>query len=273
METGSFRILMIKSSMKQSSYKLKIENPCSEDWGLMAKCDDGKFCSHCSKMVIDFTRLTDDEILKMLSKNSGNVCGRLDESQMNRILVPSQQPSQSRIYRILAGLLLLASSGKLSAAGGRPQTEMVSKVDEADTVSKIVDDNVKKSEDKSCEKNILHGRVIDAQDKEPISFANVIIKDTKDAVTTDVDGKFQLVVPDSLLSERIILNVSYLGYERAELTINKEDLSKPSEILINLVSQIYTMGLVGEIAIIQKENVWQKVKRKSHKIFSKHTGK
>ena len=52
--------------MAQLTYSVKIENPCTEDWDKMDQTSVGKFCSNCSKNVIDFSKLTDSEIAKIV---------------------------------------------------------------------------------------------------------------------------------------------------------------------------------------------------------------
>ncbi|MCS3871347.1 putative nucleic acid-binding Zn ribbon protein [Chryseobacterium ginsenosidimutans] len=45
-----------------------IPNPCSENWELMSSQEKGRFCSVCSKCVIDFTEKQPEEIQQILSK-------------------------------------------------------------------------------------------------------------------------------------------------------------------------------------------------------------
>lgn len=57
--------------------------------------------------------------------------------------------------------------------------------------------------------NSVSGRVIDADSKEHLPFVNIVINDGTRGGTTDIDGKFSLASPDSILS----INLSYVGYE------------------------------------------------------------
>ena len=57
--------------MKQQTY-LHIPTPCHEDWNKMTQSEKGKFCNACSKQVVDFTLMSDQEVLNYFSKTSGN---------------------------------------------------------------------------------------------------------------------------------------------------------------------------------------------------------
>src|SRR5688572_15387403 len=64
--------------------QLTIPNACHENWHTMAAVEKGRYCMSCRKNVIDFTNMSDREILQHITRSSGNVCGRLHADQMNR---------------------------------------------------------------------------------------------------------------------------------------------------------------------------------------------
>ncbi|MDV7697550.1 hypothetical protein N6B72_11505 [Chryseobacterium soli] len=64
---------------------LYIPNPCSENWESMSPQEKGKFCSVCSKCVIDFTQKQPQEILRIIDeKKDGEVCGRFYSHQLTK---------------------------------------------------------------------------------------------------------------------------------------------------------------------------------------------
>jgi hypothetical protein len=67
----------------KKSIAIQIPKPCHEDWQKMTSTEKGRFCSVCTKEVIDFTSKTDEELVKLLY-NSQNLCGRFKKSQLNR---------------------------------------------------------------------------------------------------------------------------------------------------------------------------------------------
>jgi hypothetical protein len=69
-----------------TKYKITIPEPCHEDWNKMTPNNNGRFCSSCSKNVIDFTNMLPDEIQVYFQQHS-NVCGRIKQSQLNSIII------------------------------------------------------------------------------------------------------------------------------------------------------------------------------------------
>jgi len=61
-----------------------IPNPCSENWNEMNPEEKGRFCSVCSKCVIDFTEKNALEIQQIIEEKSNeSVCGRFYNHQLN----------------------------------------------------------------------------------------------------------------------------------------------------------------------------------------------
>ena len=57
---------------------LKITNPCKENWNSMAPNKHGRYCQVCEKTIIDFTKMSPDEIQVYLQKNrQKRICGRI----------------------------------------------------------------------------------------------------------------------------------------------------------------------------------------------------
>jgi hypothetical protein len=64
------------------SKDIKIPNLCNEDWNNMTPNDNGRFCDTCKLTVVDFTKMSDDQIKSYLL-NKGHVCGRFDCTQID----------------------------------------------------------------------------------------------------------------------------------------------------------------------------------------------
>lgn len=76
-----------KSSM-ESKYKISIPKPCHEDWEKMTPDATGRFCSSCTKSVVDFTSLNATEIQNYFIENNGQiVCGRFKTKQLDSIII------------------------------------------------------------------------------------------------------------------------------------------------------------------------------------------
>ncbi|RYD59492.1 MAG: hypothetical protein EOP56_01105 [Sphingobacteriales bacterium] len=62
----------------KEQYRITIPKPCNEAWEDMQPADKGRHCLQCSKTVVDFSTMTDVEVLAFLQRHKGKfVCGRL----------------------------------------------------------------------------------------------------------------------------------------------------------------------------------------------------
>jgi hypothetical protein len=73
----------------ENKFKITIPKPCHEDWNAMTPEETGRFCSVCTKGVVDFTNKTTEEIQEYFIQNQGQkVCGRFKNEQVNRLTIP-----------------------------------------------------------------------------------------------------------------------------------------------------------------------------------------
>jgi len=64
--------------------KARIHEPCDADWNAMKIVHSGRFCDHCTKNVIDFTRMQREDILQyLMARPYERVCGRVLRSQLD----------------------------------------------------------------------------------------------------------------------------------------------------------------------------------------------
>ncbi|MCO5949422.1 hypothetical protein [Mucilaginibacter flavidus] len=63
---------------------ISITEPCSQSWQQMTPVDDGRHCESCCKTVVDFTTMTKEEIIILLSSGR-NPCGRITSEQLAQI--------------------------------------------------------------------------------------------------------------------------------------------------------------------------------------------
>ncbi len=57
--------------------KIKIEDPCHEDWNIMNSVSGGRFCDSCHEKVNDLDELSSIQIIDLL-KSKPKVCGKLN---------------------------------------------------------------------------------------------------------------------------------------------------------------------------------------------------
>ena len=57
---------------------IQIEKPCAENYNKMTSVSEGKFCDSCQTIVVDFTKMSLEEIQLFFAKQnpSEKICGR-----------------------------------------------------------------------------------------------------------------------------------------------------------------------------------------------------
>lgn len=83
---------------------------CAESWDAMAPTDVGRHCASCQTQVVDFTRMTDGEVVAFLSQYSPERrCGLFREDQVDRPLLAAAQSMTGWRRWAVAMVLLLGS--------------------------------------------------------------------------------------------------------------------------------------------------------------------
>ena len=105
---------------------------------------------------------------------------------------------------------------------------------------------------------VVRGMVIDAEDKEPVIGASVVIDGTNKGVATNVDGQFALKLPPDTS-----LVISYIGYKTKKVHVSSLLHSDDNVIVLE------AYAIVGEVVIVTPnyDDVYghRTYKPKSHK--------
>jgi hypothetical protein len=216
---------------------LNVPKPCSENWSSFTQTQNGGFCISCTKVVIDFARMDDDEIIKFFNKQPGNTCGRFKPDQLKSYLPISSPTVKPGFVLLKAGaisllMLLICKQGSSQDIIGKAKTELVSGRQLKKEKSKHIDIN---------KEHIVKGIVM-GEDGLSVPGAIVVLKNTDIGTTADADGNFEF--PRKLYDGDVLV-VSFIGYETTEHKISGQS----SEIIqINLTLDFVVMG---EVAIDQ----------------------
>ncbi len=210
--------------MKSNPIGLRIDEPCNENWAGMTPNEQGRFCDSCQKSVIDFTHLTDNEILKMISANPNGLCGQFRESQLNRKVVETKLSGKnSRLNALVAGIMVATGAGSLSAQSADTTTYHPTVViDEKHPTGPVC---IRQITEETKEEVVVNVIVTDSVTGIPLTNAVVSLSGGKFAVVTDASGKATLTLPDSLAHETITVIVNRSGFERKTFEV---DLSNRS---------------------------------------------
>ena len=106
--------------------KLHIPKPCSANWSRMTQEEKGRFCAQCQKTVIDFTKMSSEQIEDYINRNKEHaVCGRFKKNQLlNSLTSLNQQVSQTvKIMGVASVLFLWSASPVFSQTIKKVYTE------------------------------------------------------------------------------------------------------------------------------------------------------
>lgn len=105
----------------QQSIQLSIPEPCHQDWNKMTPNEQGRFCTSCSKTVVDFSSMSDAALLQYFNNlKDSNVCGRLYTDQLERRIEPLAKPRKKLFvyWQYLLALVMMLTKGQIAKAQG-----------------------------------------------------------------------------------------------------------------------------------------------------------
>lgn len=252
--------------MAKKKYILTIPEPCHAQWARMSPCGGGRFCGNCRKTVVDFTNLTDDSVVRVLEQADEELCGRMNPSQLNRIVAESEvQPSFfKKLLKIAAGILLpaLLHTPEAKAQGGIRMREVTTPKPGANQQDTLTPHGVPLPGTQSAQRvPTLLGIVLDSTTRQPLIGVSVVLdREHKIAAVTDYDGNFKLEFSDSFLKrDSITLELRYIGFEPATVRIARQNFSVKQELLMRESTNV----LMGEVVITVKEKAPKKPRTKS----------
>ncbi|MCW3462025.1 hypothetical protein [Chitinophaga nivalis] len=116
---------------------LSVPTPCEENWDEMTCTATGRHCNNCSKTVIDFSRMSDVEMLAVIRNSGEEVCGYFNTTQLERVVAAPVLPRSSFIPTMLlsAGLMVSIANQGHAAARTWEKVEMDMTVPLTDTIT------------------------------------------------------------------------------------------------------------------------------------------
>lgn len=137
-----------------NSIKVVVPSPCSQNWNKMPAQDQGRFCKHCSHVVTDFTRMSDEEVVHYLIQHKHEkVCGHFRNDQLRRLRItvtPAQLQSVNWtvLQQVRIAIFLVFASTLFSC------TPTDTKQPPPEIVIKKIDTNQVKSSDNSVQQHV-----------------------------------------------------------------------------------------------------------------------
>ncbi len=216
--------------------QLSIPEPCHENWHGMTPTDKGRFCQSCSKEVIDFSMMTDTEVLNYFSQLSHEkVCGRTMPSQLDREIVYPKEPKKRLFWHwnyIAMFFMFFVKSNETKAQGQLKTHTEQSPVKPGGTA-----DEIQVTGQAYAAGRVITGRVVD-EDGNPVSFATIKVKGAATAFSADAAGKYSVRVQSV-----DVLLISAAGFKLAEVPVGYQNV-------INTMLDKMVSGLLGETVVV-----------------------
>lgn len=215
---------------------LSIESPCREQWSNFTPTANGGFCSSCSKNVVDFTKMSDAEILAFFTNKPANTCGRLRSDQLKIYSLhaaPTFNPGLSLLKAGFLSLMFALVAKEGSANIIPPQTSAVY----IENTSRMLTTESRVTN----EERIVKGIVRD-ETNAPMAGVSIYLKESPEGTVTDADGKFEF---PRKLKEGDVLMLSFIGYKTMEYTITAETVDQ-----IEIVMSAAYYEMMGKIVVV-----------------------
>ncbi|WP_462219062.1 carboxypeptidase-like regulatory domain-containing protein [Ferruginibacter sp.] len=191
--------------------QLSIPEPCHQNWNEMTATQQGRFCNSCAKQVVDFSTMSDTEVLHYFSSiKNENVCGRAYPDQLERAISKTKEPKKKLFWywNYITMLFLFFSKTNTAKAQGGIKVVTESKIDAAKQ------DRITKGEIAVNTNRIITGKIID-EAGQPLPGASIIIKGSKNGTSADVNGFYKINVD----TKSDILEITAVGFERKEIKL------------------------------------------------------
>jgi len=213
----------------KKSIVISISEPCHEDWAKMNATEKGKFCSVCTKEVFDFTSKTDEELVKILTKNK-NACGRLKKSQLNREVKLERKSGQS--FAPLAASMLLP----LTLLSNNPKSST-----DSSSEKPMVSLGIGRFSNTDLRLSVFTKGIVRDENGNPLKNVKIISNETEAQTWTNKNGEYEIYTLDK----------EWLTFSRENFGTQKIQLNNKSEsrnIYLMSDSQIKPI-VVGRIAV------------------------
>jgi hypothetical protein len=210
----------------------------------MTPVDKGRFCASCEKSVMDFTGMSDTQLIAFFKKPStGSVCGRFFDDQLNRDFnIPRKRlPWVKYLLQIAIPAFLFTSRGQ--AQTGAKLIGDTTYVEPARGEVDVL--RIGKPAMRDTKVKTINGKITD-KNGYPIPYASVTVKGTTSGVAANADGTFS--INPFLAGSKATLVFSSVGFERKEIIVDTS--SKQAICNMEMIS-----GVLGgfDVVVVSKK--------------------
>jgi len=187
-------------------FQLSIPQPCSQQWHSFVPTDKGAFCGSCAKEVIDFTKLSDEQVIAYFQKQSSRTCGKFRPDQLKIYsLIPARPSRRWPWVTVVAMSVMLFFTSRETTAQRVCRKPKTTEQYPSYKTGEAFLENVSAVR--------ITGKVTDKHGND-MPGVNVLRKGTTQGTTTDAKGMYTFVMTDLTLSNTFVF--SFVGYTSAE---------------------------------------------------------
>lgn len=196
--------------------QLTIPEPCHENWQQMTPTEQGRYCNACGKEVIDFSMMTDTEVLNYFTHiTHDKVCGRALPSQLDRTITRPKEPKKRLFWYwnyIVMFLMFFSKTNNAKAQGNvRALTASELSVIRPSSVCDALAGKV------AGAKNVIVRGKVTGKEGNPVPFAFIKIKDRGVGLSADANGEYSIRV-----NGNDVLLISGAGYKEIQIPVGTQ---------------------------------------------------
>lgn len=216
--------------------KISVERPCHEKWNSFSPTPDGGFCHACSQVVIDFTTMSDKDLIAYLSSKKEKTCGRFRPDQLKNYPNRPQKVAKSSFWTkvAFASAILFAAVPTANAQRSRSVSVQVVESHPLASPSKVI----------ASTPQVIQGLVTSKEDGLPLPGVNIVLKGTAIGTISNENGHFTFPQP---LQDGDILEFSFIGLVTSEYKV-KTQVGEQVAIRIELTLQM-EMDITGKVQV------------------------
>ena len=209
----------------RKNLQLQINKPCTADWNSMKPNEIGRFCSSCSKTVVDFTNMSDREVIEWFagSAQNTNTCGRLHQTQLKRALI-EYRPGKSKaalFWNYLMAALLIGTETRaqtINTNSKAPTCQHDTSLKEIVVGGLISGQTVRHRPSIKDLPDTLYGRIVCTGLEQPIPFATITVSGGNQFMS-DADGYFS--IQKNIVRKPYNISISSIGSKPTRIDVIK----------------------------------------------------
>lgn len=183
--------------------RIYIPEPCPENWNAMPISGKGRSCHSCEKIVHDFSKMSDNEILYLL-KTENTSCGNFRLDQLDRKLMRDKNLFPTfKLQAIAVGLGVLIATPGYAA-------QSITGLEHLDLIEVVQGDQVLPQLDVTAvDDSLVTFKLVHGYSHEPITNARVEFIDIRGNVfeTAHTNEQGIIVYEKKMLQERQIVEI------------------------------------------------------------------